>query len=242
MMEAQYSLKSLKTERRRPLKDIIQALNGDSFQKRFVKFANSEKGRMRLKENRYLPALLDNHEWLGTLPDGSLGRAYLDFMTTEGLTAQGLVDEYESSGVQSDFGHPDMNIFGDRLRDTHDMLHVLTGYGRDALGEACVLGYTHGQYGGPGVAFIAYGAAFEISKVAPKGAPVFKSVNEARRIGLAATDIAYEDLTELLPRPLTEVREYLGINLPTHYHAVHALMRNKGMDPYLVISAQTAAA
>ena len=77
MMEAQYSLKSLKTERRRPLKAlhhfrklvknkedttqvfyIIQALNGDSFQKRFVKFANSEKGRMRLKENCYLLSLI----------------------------------------------------------------------------------------------------------------------------------------------------------------------------------------
>ena len=261
MTEASHTLKSFKRNRRRPLKAlrhfrelirnkedttqvfyVIEALNGDSFQKQFIKFANSEQGRTRLKENRNLPTLLDDHDWLRSLPERSLGRAYLDFMTHEGLTAQGLVDEYETSGVQRDYGHPDMNIFGNRLRDTHDMLHVLTGYGRDALGEASVLGYSHSQNGGPGVLFIAYGAAWEIRKMAPKGAPVFKSINEARRIGKAARNIVYEDMVALLPLPLAEVQETLGITLPKQYHTVHAQMRDQGIDPYGVINAEGAIA
>ena len=261
MTEVLHTLKSFETRRRRPLKAlrhfreliknkedttqvfyIIEALNGNSFQKVFVKFANSEKGRQRLKENRALPSLLDNHDWLRTLPDGSLGRAYLDFMKREGLTAQGLVDEYESSGMSRDYGHPDMFIFGDRLRDTHDMLHVLTGYGRDALGEASVLGYTHAQHGGAGVIFIAYGAALEIRKSAPKDAPILKSVHEARRIGKAAKDIVYEDLMTLLPMQLDDVREMLNITLPTVYHEAHKVMRDKGIDPYGVINAEPIAA
>lgn len=261
MTDTTYSLKSFTKQRRRPLKAlkhfrelirnkedttqvfyVIEALNGNSFQKQFVKFANSEMGRKRLEENRYLPPLLDNHEWLRTLPDGSLGRAYLDFMTSEGLTAKGLVDEYSASGVSRDYGHPGMNIYGDRLRDTHDMLHVLTGFGRDALGEASVLGYSHAQHGGPGVLFIAYGAAWEVRKTAPKGSPVLKSIHEARRIGAAAKDIAYEDLMALLPLPIEEVRAHLGIKLPTKYHEVHAEMRANGIDPYSVIGANAAAA
>jgi len=261
MTNALYTLKSFEKRRRRPLKAlhhfrkliankedttqvfyVIEALNGNSFQKRFVKFANSEKGQKRLAEKRYLPALLDNHEWLRTLPDGSLGRAYLDFMTREGLTAQGLVDEYDRSGINRDFGHPEMNIYGDRSRDTHDLLHVLTGFGRDALGEASVLGFSHAQHGGPGVLFIAYGAAWEVRKTAPKGAPVLQSVHEARRIGKAAQDIVYEDIMELLPLPLDEVRAKLGITLPTQYHAVHAKMHANGIDPYAVIGAEAAAA
>ena len=256
MTNAPFTIKSFEKQRRRPFKAlrhfreliknkedttqvfyIIEALNGNNFQKQFVKFANSEQGQERLKENRHLPPLLDDHDWLRTLPDGSLGRAYLDFMSREGLTAQGLVDEYDASGVKRDYGHPDMNIYGNRLRDTHDMLHVLTGYGRDALGEASVLGFTHAQHGGPGVIFIAYGAAWEVRKTAPKGAPVLKSVNEARRIGKAAKDIAYEDLMALLPRPLEEVRENLGVQMPTHYHAVHTQMHHAGMDPYGIIGA-----
>ena len=261
MTSTPYSLKSFEKRRRRPLKAlhhfreliknkedttqvfyVIDALNGNSFQKQFVKFANSELGVKRLEEKRYLPKLLDNHDWLRTLPDGSLGRAYLNFMSTEGLTAQGLVDEYTSSGVKRDFGHADMNIYGDRLRDTHDMLHVLTGLGRDALGEASVLGFTHAQHGGLGVLFIAYGAAWEVRKTAPKDAPVLKSIHEARRVGRAAKDIVFEDLMELLPLPLDEVRKKLSIELPTQYHEVHRVMRDNGMDPYAVIGADAVAA
>ena len=260
MPQTPYTLKSFEKSRRRPLKAlhhfrklienkedtsqvfyIVEALNGNSFQKAFVKFANSEEGRKRLDEARYLPPLLDNHDWLRTLPDGSLGRAYLDFMTREGLTAKGLVDEYTASGINRDYGHPEMNIYGDRLRDTHDMLHVLTGFGRDALGEASVLGFSHAQHGGPGILFIAYGAAREVRKTAPKGAPVYKSINEARRIGKAAKDIAYEDLLELLPQQINDVRAQLGIELPTYYHAVHAQMRDNGIDPYGVIGSTAAA-
>jgi len=142
------SYDKIKRRRRRPLKAlrhfrelirnkedttqvfyIIEALNGNSFQKRFRKFAKSEKGQKRIAEDRFLPDILDNHEWLQSLPNGSLGRAYLDFMKSEGLTAHGLVEEY--------------------------------------------IGYTHAQHGGLGVIFIAYGAAWEIRKSAPKGAQGF---------------------------------------------------------------------
>ncbi len=218
---------------------IIEALNGNSFQSEFKKFAKSEQGQKRIQENRYLPPLLDDHDWLRTLPDGSLGRAYLDFMTSEGLTAQGLVDEYSASGIQRDFGHPLMNFYGNRARDTHDMLHVLTGFGRDALGEASVLGFTHGQRSGLGVIFIAYGAAWEVRKTAPKGAPVMESVREARRIGKAAKDIMYEDLIALLPLSLDAVRKTLNIKLPKAYRTAHRIMRKGGIDPYSMISAQT---
>jgi len=200
----------------------------------------SEKGQKRIAENRYLPPLLDNHDWLQSLPDGSLGRAYLDFMTSEGLTAQGLVDEYSASGISRDYGHPLMNFFGDRSRDTHDMLHVLTGLGRDALGEASVLGYTHAQRSGFGVIFIAYGAALEIRKTAPKGAPILKSVREARKIGKAAKDIIYEDLMALLPLQLDDVRKTLNITLPTAYHEAHRIMLDDGIDPYDMIGTQAA--
>src|SRR3546814_7467286 len=51
------------------------------------------EGRRRLAERPYLPALLDDHDALRRLPEGSVGRVYVDFMEREGLTAQGLVDE-----------------------------------------------------------------------------------------------------------------------------------------------------
>lgn len=63
---------------------IIQALNGDNVLRDLERFAASEEGRKRLAERRYLPPLLDDHERIRRLPDGTVGRAYLDFMEARG--------------------------------------------------------------------------------------------------------------------------------------------------------------
>src|SRR3546814_16494227 len=93
----------------------------------------------------YLPALLDDHDALRRLPEGSVGRVYVDFMEREGLTAQGLVDE-SLKFRRGKPSHDDMlELYGNRLRATHDLFHILTGYGRDALGEQCVLAFSYSQ-------------------------------------------------------------------------------------------------
>jgi len=56
----------------------------------------------------------------------------------------------------------------------------------------------------------------------------------------APKDLLYEDLMELLPLPLDEVRQRLNITLPTAYHEAHRIMRDGGMDPYDMIGAQAA--
>src|SRR3546814_8993300 len=62
-------------------------------------------------------------------------------MEREGLTAQGLVDE-SLKFRRGKPSHDDMlELYGNRLRDTHDLFHIPTGYGRDALGEQCVLAF-----------------------------------------------------------------------------------------------------
>ena len=51
---------------------------------------------------------------------------------------------------------PDESIakYGKRLRDQHDLWHVVTGYGRDELGELCLLGFTYAQTKNRGVGLI----------------------------------------------------------------------------------------
>jgi len=123
-----------------------------------------------------LPAILDDHARWKALPKGSVGRAYVDFMEREGLSAQGLVDEYNGFANKIDNNlDPDISWYINRRRDTHDLCHVLTDYGRDAMGEACVLSFSHGQNRSLGVIFIAVLASLEIRKNAPKGAPIFRA-------------------------------------------------------------------
>jgi ubiquinone biosynthesis protein COQ4 len=196
-------------------------------------FLQSAKGTAIRQSGEFLPDILDDHAALWKLPAGSLGRAYVEFMEREGLTANGLVEE--NAKFTSKVPHYDDQIewFNNRLRDVHDMTHILTGYGRDPLGEQCVLAFSYAQNFSLGFWFIAYAGGWEVKKLAPSGAPIFGAIRQAQRNGAKAGNIGHQDIASLLPLPLEEVRTKLGIAPPTQYHAAHAAYKNAGMDPHL---------
>jgi ubiquinone biosynthesis protein COQ4 len=216
---------------------IIAALRGSKFRQIAGKFWHSQKGQQILGTSQRLIDILDDHDTIKKLPAGTVGRAYVDFMEREGLTAAGLEAEYarfESSGRRFNDG---IDRYGDRLRDTHDMMHVLTGYGRDALGEQCVLAVTYAQNKNLGVGFIAYAGGLELKRrVAPK-ASVFGAIREGHRIGNAAKNIVHEDIVALLKEPLADARKRLGFAEPVVYHRALEEMRAAGIDPYDLLAA-----
>ncbi|WP_373472480.1 Coq4 family protein [Sphingorhabdus lacus] len=216
---------------------IIAALRGSKFRKIASTFWHSEKGQRILASNQRLIDVLDDHDSIKKLPAGTVGRAYVDFMEREGLSAAGLEAEYAKftdAGVRYEDG---IDRYGDRLRDTHDMLHVLTGYGRDALGEQCVLAFTYAQNRNLGVGFIAYAGGFELKRRVARSAPIMKAVHEGYHIGNAAKNIVHEDIVELLKEPLADARKRLGISEPVAYRAAHEAMLSGGVDPYNLLAA-----
>lgn len=221
---------------------IIEALRDNRFARSAEKFYQSPTGKRMLAANEYLPHLLDDHDRLRKLPAGSVGQAYVRFMEKEGLTAQGLVDEFDKFQQ----GHPrydDMlERYANRLRDTHDLFHVLTGYGRDALGEQCVLAFSYSLNPSWGVLFIAWAGARELKKQVTTGAPIYAAVREAQRIGRGAINIAHQDIAALLAEPLAEARRRLNIAEPAVYRRAHAIMQGEGIDPYDLLGTQKAAA
>lgn len=210
---------------------IIEALNGDSNRRDFDRFMRSANGHRLLKQRRFLPELLDDHAPLKALPLGTVGRTYVDFMEREGLTAHGLVEESLSQRASHEAFDDDLLWYVNRLRDTHDMYHILTGYGRDALGEDALLGYTHSQHGGLGVRFIAYMGNREIAKEAPKEARVKDVLTEARRNGKRAARIVEQDIEALLDQPLREVREKLNIAEPVLYKRAIRIFQSYSQEP-----------
>ncbi len=209
---------------------IMEALSGKSFLRDLKKFAALEKGAERLRERENLPELLDNHDALRTLPDGTVGRAYLDFMEREGLTAAGLVSESEKWWSKQERYDDDFQYYAERRRDTHDLFHVLTGYGRDQLGEISVLAFTHSQHGGFGNLFIAYIGAVDLAKKAPRGLKAFSVINEGRRIGKRSAYIAAENIPELLREPLHVARKRLNISEPVEYKRALKFLQSAGFD------------
>ncbi len=221
---------------------IIQCLDGRAILTDMENFAASEKGQKRIAERRHLPPLLDDHDSLRKLPEDSVGRAYVEFMESQGLTAQGLVDEYLRFDPTSDDYGDLIQWYANRRRDTHDLFHVLTGYSRDALGEASVLGFSYGQSKGLGIWFIAYAAGWEVKKQSPKGAPVMSAIRQGQKHGTLAGRIIQDDIMALLAEPLEVARARLGISPPTKYELVHKMMVENGIDPYSVIGSGEMAA
>ena len=200
-------------------------------------FIESPRGQLLMESEPFLPEVLDDHAALKKLPVGTVGRAYVDFMEREGLSAAGLVAE----SVKMRRGKPhyddQLQWYGDRLRDTHDLMHILTGYGRDALGEQCVLSFTYGQNRNLGNFFIAYLGGFELSRRVKTGAPVMAAIRQGQRHGTAAANIMQEDIRALLAEPLEGARKRLNIDSPTHYHRAHQAYRTVGIDPYNFLAA-----
>jgi len=221
--------------------DIIQALDGSNLEKDYKRFMSTPEGQARFAERKNLVPLLDDHETLRKLPMGSVGQHYCNFMETQGLSAQGLVDEYGRWGKSlEDFYEADVAWYGNRRRDIHDLMHILSGYSRDALGEACVLSFTHSQHGGLGIYFISHMLPFEIRKEAPKGSPVWKAVREAKKHGKLAENIIKQDIMALMAENLEEARARLNIRRASQYNKVHQMMQAKGIDPYAVVAAVVA--
>jgi len=194
---------------------IVQALRGDAEARNVERMRETEIGRAILDERRSMLDVLADRERLRTLPEGSLGREYLAFMEREGLTADGLADAAEQGyGERSD--DPDIRTYADWARDSHDLWHVLTGYGRDPLGELCLLGVLYSQIRNLGTGFIAVLGLTHVPFEYP-GAPCFRAVWQGFRIGRHAEWMIAQDWERLLTLPIDEVRARLKLERPTWY-------------------------
>lgn len=215
---------------------IYEALPSRAFMPRVRELALSETGERLRAEEPFLPPILDDHAALRRFPAGSVAHAYCDFMEREGLSAAGLVEEADKAGRAT---YPDLvQWYGFRQRDTHDLMHVLTGYGRDALGEQCVLLFTHGQAPSQGHLLLGYAGAFHIMSQVKSRAPVLKAVRQAHRTGKACPPLVGLSIRELLAKDLAEARRELNIPDPTWYRECHRVWQAEGIDPYDLLAAR----
>ena len=211
---------------------IFEALPWNGMRNAGLRFLTSERGRAIVAREPYLPAVLDDHAALRRMPAGSLAHAYCDFMEREGLTAQGLVDEFALFAKGKPKFHDQFDWYLNRARDVHDMLHVLTGYGRDAVGEQCVLAFTYGQQPSPGNLFISYLGGIEISRRLKSKAPVLRAIREAQKLGAGCPRLVEQSILGVLAMPFDEARRTLNITPATQYAEVHSTWRGMGIDPY----------
>lgn len=206
--------------------EIMYALNGRAYAEDYARLlATADGGRIAYERVEFADRLLDE-AWVAEFPPGSVGAAYRRFQATEHLSMGGLIEESHKAlpAAELDQRHPYAWWFR-RIRDLHDVWHVLTGYGRDALGEMCLAAFAYQEVRGPGWALIVTGGFLRCH--GPAAGAARRAILEARARARRAAWLPGEDYEQLMFEPLDAARQRLGLlPLPLAYEAVPPKLRD----------------
>ena len=197
---------------------IMRALSGRSVSRGYNRMLRTMEGGRQAFLRDELALKLDDPVWLTGFEAGTVGAEYRAFREARGFTADGLAEAEREVVPFIDAPHP-VIWYSRRLRDVHDIWHVLTGYGTDALGEACVVSFSYAQTRNLGFGFIGWGAAREIQRE-NRFIPARRAVLQAWRNGRRAQWLPGLDYQALFAEPLESARARLGIRPATIYATV----------------------
>ena len=205
--------------------EIMAALNGDSTQKGYARLISTVNGGRLAYQRVELAERLMDDAWLDSFAPGTVGAAYRHFVRSENLSAEGLAEVSRRNRTPVEQAHP-YAWYGRRIRDMHDIWHILSGYHRDGLGEACLVAFSYAQTGSLGWAFIALGAALR-----PRGTrqPFRKAIWQGYQRGKAAKWLPGEDYERLMNEPLEAARRRLNITPATIYDSIPAAARDEAL-------------
>lgn len=202
---------------------LIESLSGTAPHRLFLGFKMSKAGKRLLRDRPDIVPLLADRASLRALPEGTLGRAYLAFTESEGISPEGIRDASYAGAPRMRPGA--FAYLHARMRDTHDLWHVVTGYKGDVLGEISLLAFTLGQHWNTGVAFIVGAATL---KGFSRGATPM--IREGWTRGRKAAWLPAQEWESLLALPLEEVRARLEIGPPPVYTPIRsAELRAEGI-------------
>lgn len=191
---------------------LIESLSGSAAIRLVWGFEKSESGRKLLRDNPDIVSILADRERLRKMPAGSLGRAYLAFVESENISAEGIKQASIDGRVDRP-KDPRIEIVGNRMRDTHDLWHAVTGYRGDVIGELSLLAFTLAQHWNSAVALILLAALVKGFGVTD----IHHPMREGFRRGRAAKWLPSQDWESLLERPLEEVRALLDVEPAPDY-------------------------
>lgn len=205
--------------------EIMRALNGTATSRAYHQLLTTTEGGRIAYERLELADRLMDDAWLDSFKAGTVGAAYRDFIRTEQLSAEGLAEISRLDKTEVDIQHP-YAWMGRRTRDVHDIWHILSGYHRDGLGEACLVAFSYAQTKGLGWALIALGA---MSRSRGGEYPYVKAIRQGYARGKAAAWLLGEDYERLLNEPLESARRRLGITPATIYDSIPADARDSAV-------------
>ncbi len=173
------------------------AVNAPKFPELLARIAMEPGGVELLREQPRIDSATVDFDRLRGLPASTLGGAYARYLDDNHL---------DPDLFQAPPGLPPVPRFVvQRIRQTHDVWHVLTGYRPDVAGELALQGFSYAQLRAPSAGIIAVLGT------------LVRAPGEARRVwegfqrGRDAAFLPVVRFEELWDRPLDELRRELGI-------------------------------
>ena len=159
-----------------------------------------------LVQERWRPQPI-NLSALQNLPEGSLGRCYADQLISQGITPDTLIDP---SPVDSD-----KDFIVHRLKETHDITHVLTGFGIDGASELGLQGFNLAQNRSPLAVMLIFGGMLSALQNDEALTPILRALAQGFQMGLDAELVIARKLEDDWDRPLADWQRELNLPITT---------------------------
>lgn len=187
---------------------LMEAFGGEAEEQRYWdRVRHTREAHNLLIVRPDLLGALINREQLRSLPVGSLGREYLTFVERENLCPQALHETLEKAHGET--VDRDLMFLRSRSHALHDLLHVLTGYGRDSAGEIALMAFTGAQDGHRHAVWLARTGC--VLAVLSGRFDLLKMIRHARERGRRSPWMFAQDWLSLLDSPIDEVRRTFGL-------------------------------
>lgn len=181
--------------------DMADGLRRTALYEQFTKYAHSQPAIAQLLQERYFAPSSDLEQLL-SYPQDSLGYHYAATMKQAGLQP----DFYRTLNVEDDYSYIAL-----RMRQTHDIWHIVTGFGTDLAGELALQAFTLAQTRSPlAVAIVAASMMYALKSASPLS-PIIESLYQGWKMGENTEPFLAQKWEEDWEKPLAEWRADLKI-------------------------------
>ena len=185
--------------------DLVDSFIGSPQMADCVRRFRAQPGGADLMDRRY-PPLQPDIEQLSQLPAGSLGERYARLITSLGYDPEFFRPRPTTSEAQ---------WLTQRIATTHDIHHVVCGFGTEVAGESGVLAVTATQIGFP--AYVLLTSAGQLASFRfqiERFEAISRAMSHGHAIGRQASCLAAARWEEGWDKPVNQWRSELGIGDP----------------------------
>jgi ubiquinone biosynthesis protein Coq4 len=169
---------------------------------RLDRFFQHPVGQRLYAERRAIDSTTVDLDVLAALPPGTLGHAYAAFMRAHGITPH-IFD-----GAPDEIRDERASYVMQRMRQTHDLWHVVMNVETDPAGEIALQAFTFAQLRAPSSGIL---AALGALRALPVSRRVLRDAVALYRVGLRASPFAVFPWEDHWATPLAEVRRLLNV-------------------------------